>query len=205
MDKELENFIKQARDIKMTPHEKALLGSKLASLPIPSPVPIVRSPYLTKSHFWTLGKALVAACLIVIIGGGSLSYAAESALPGDLLYPIKTNINEEVISATKFKPADKVAWQEKRVERRLKELEALTRKHDLNDRAKNQIEKNLEKHRKNIEKIKRESNLNDQLTPIKTEKEKGGMMQRENKEEKSKQKKLQKGDDQERDDIDDLD
>ena len=204
-NKELQNFIDQAKSIKMTAEEKSLLRSKLSSLPIPSPLQIARSPYLAKSHFWTLGKALVAACLIVVLGGGSLSYAAESSLPGQLLYPVKTKFNEEIAAMVKFKPEDKLAWQEKMVERRLKEIEALTERNKLNDRAKIQIEKNLEKHLNKIRKLKKGSNIDDNPTIMKIEKAKTGLKKKENREDKPKQKKLKERDDQERDDIDDLD
>src|SRR3989304_7250564 len=106
MDNKLQNLIDQAKDIKMTTGEKSLLRSALASLPV-SVVP-VKSPYAIKSHFSTFGKALVAACLIVVLGGGSLTYAAEKSLPGEFLYPIKTNFNEEVIAITKINPEDKI-------------------------------------------------------------------------------------------------
>ena len=158
MDKELQNFIIGAKNIRMTPEERSLLYSKLSSLPIPSPAKIIKSPYLAKSHFWTLGKALIAACLIAVLGGGGLSYAAENSLPGDLLYPVKTNINEEIVSAIQFKQEAKIAWQEKMVERRLKELEDLKQKGKLNDKTKIQFEKHLERNLSNVSELKNKYN-----------------------------------------------
>src|SRR4051812_40813854 len=37
-----------------------------------------------------------AVCLIVLILTGGTSYAASYALPGDALYPLKVNVNEQV-------------------------------------------------------------------------------------------------------------
>jgi hypothetical protein len=170
MDKELQNFIDKAKNIKMSGQEKALLRAKLSSLPIPSPVSITKSPYFSRSHFWTLGKAAVAACLIVALGGGSLSYAAENTLPGDLLYPMKVSFNEEVVGAMKLTPEAKIAWQEKRVERRLSEIEALKGRNRLDENKKNQIEKNLNKHEKDIERIKDGHNIDTEPIIIKVKK-----------------------------------
>jgi hypothetical protein len=205
MDKELQNFIDQAKHITMTSKEKSFMYSKLSALPIPLMTKTIKSPYLTRSHFWTLGKAVIAACLIIVLGGGSLSYAAEGSLPGDLLYPIKTNVNEEIVAAVQFKQADKIAWQEKRVERRLKEIETLEQKHRLNDQLKNQIEKNLVKHRKNIEGLKKQTGTNNQQDEIKTKGQEENPKEKIGGEEKPKQKKLKERDDQKRDDIDHLD
>src|SRR3972149_7346690 len=154
MDNKLHNFIDKAKDIKLTAGEKSLLRLKLSALPMPSPQVIIKSPYLTRSHFWTLGKALVAACLIVVLSGGSLSYAAEQSLPGEFLYPIKTEFNEEKVATLKRNPQDKIAWQEKRLERRLKEIDELKKRNKLDDRAKIQIEKNFDRQIKKVEGLK---------------------------------------------------
>ena len=197
MDKELQNFINQAKGIKMTQNERLTLRAKLSSLPIPSPLTPTQSPYLSHSHFWTLGKVLVAACLIVVLSGGSLSYAAEKSLPGDLLYPVKTEFNEELVSAFQLTPKAKIAWQEKRVGRRLKEIETLTQRHQLSDQARVQIENNLEKHQKKAWELKEESKIDDKQIIEKVEKARAGLKNRESKEddkEKSKEENLKKGD-----------
>jgi hypothetical protein len=170
MDKELKNFIDNAKNIKMSGQERVMIRAKMASLPIPSPFPVTKSPYFSGSHFWTLGKALVAACLIVVLGGGSLSYAAENTLPGDLLYPMKVSFNEEVIGAMKFTPEAKIVWQGKRVERRLSEIEALKGKNRLDENRKNQIETNLNKHERDIERIKDGHNIDTEPIIIKVKK-----------------------------------
>ena len=41
--------------------------------------------------------ALLIAVLVVI--GGGTSYAAQTAVPGDFLYPVKTEVNENIESA----------------------------------------------------------------------------------------------------------
>lgn len=162
MDKQLNNFINQAKDIKMTMEEKSLLRSVLVSLPTSLAV-TVKSPYVTKAHFWTFGKALIAACLIIVLSGGSLSYAAEKSLPGELLHPIKTEFNEEVVSMLKIKPEEKLAWQEKRMERRVKEIEELRKRGKFNERAQIQIEKSFDKQIRKVEGLKVKSKIGPQV------------------------------------------
>lgn len=79
----------------------------------------------------TMSRFGVGALLLVIICGGSLTYASASALPGDLLYPIKINIKENIEASLQTEPEEKLAWQEKRVERRLNEIKDLKVKKDL--------------------------------------------------------------------------
>jgi hypothetical protein len=69
-----------------------------------------------------LAGLLIAA--ILAMGGGTAA-AAENAVPGDLLYPIKTQVNEEVRAALAISPEAKAAWEAKRAERRLEESEKL--------------------------------------------------------------------------------
>ena len=67
--------------------------------------------------------ALFITLLIVISGGTSL--AAERALPGDLLYPVKISVNENIRSAISLSNESKVDWEIDKVERRLEEIEKL--------------------------------------------------------------------------------
>ncbi len=65
--------------------------------------------------------ALVA---VLLISSGAVT--AGYSLPGDVLYPIKTRMNEPVVGFFKsFSPQDKVAFQWELVERRLIEAEQL--------------------------------------------------------------------------------
>ena len=59
--------------------------------------------------------------LALMFGGGGISYAAEGAVPGDALYPIKVSVNEEVRDLVAFSPEAKADWETRRLERRLAE------------------------------------------------------------------------------------
>ncbi len=77
---------------------------------------------LLLNHKYMLAGLLIAAILAM---GGGTAVAAENALPGDLLYPLKLRVNEEVREVLSVKPEAKVAWETRRAERRLEEVEKL--------------------------------------------------------------------------------
>ena len=79
------------------------------------------------SSFRTVATALV---LVLMLGSGT-SYAAEGALPGDILYPVKKVVNEGVRGALAVSPQAQVAWQTERASRRLAEAETLVQNNNL--------------------------------------------------------------------------
>lgn len=74
--------------------------------------------------------ALSLAVLLLATGGTSL--AAENALPGDLLYPVKIGLNEQVRSFTAITPEAKAKFALEITDRRLKEVALLSSKGLLN-------------------------------------------------------------------------
>jgi len=67
----------------------------------------------------------MASLLIVFSLGGSLAYAAEGALPGDLLYPLKVDVVEPLRGAFKRTQDESDEWKLQQLERRLEEAQAL--------------------------------------------------------------------------------
>ncbi|MFA6603588.1 MAG: DUF5667 domain-containing protein [Patescibacteria group bacterium] len=78
-------------------------------------------------------RPVLAAAMIVaiLVGSAGVSYAAESAMPGDALYGFKLAVNEEVVSALAVTPEAQVRWETRRAERRLEEAEVLADAGDL--------------------------------------------------------------------------
>lgn len=71
-------------------------------------------------------RGVVAAVLVLVIGGSvGTSYAAQSALPGDLLYAIKTGVTERLESALAFSDTAKAQFTSELANRRLEEAEIL--------------------------------------------------------------------------------
>jgi hypothetical protein len=65
------------------------------------------------------------ALVIALLLSGSATFAAERAMPGDFLYPVKVNVNEEVRGMVALNTEAKAEWEAKRAERRLEEAEKL--------------------------------------------------------------------------------
>ncbi|MEX0917444.1 MAG: DUF5667 domain-containing protein [Candidatus Paceibacterota bacterium] len=87
--------------------------------------------------------ALIVA--LVFAGGGGVSLAAENAVPGDVLYPVKVSVNEEVRRALSFSTEAKAKWDARRAGRRLGEAEKLASENRLDADVKAQIEENFER------------------------------------------------------------
>ena len=68
--------------------------------------------------------AIVIVVLLVL--GGGVSFTAEQALPGDMLYGVKTAVNENVRSTIAVGTEADAKWEAQLAERRLAEAEKLS-------------------------------------------------------------------------------
>ncbi|OHA83679.1 MAG: hypothetical protein A2408_02505 [Candidatus Yonathbacteria bacterium RIFOXYC1_FULL_52_10] len=84
------------------------------------------------------------ALLIVLLIGGGTTIAAEQTLPGDTLYPMKVEVNEQVRSAFAVSSEAQAKWDTRRTERRLEEAEQLMLQARLTAEAQTKIETQLE-------------------------------------------------------------
>lgn len=131
-------FIRRLKKINLTKEEKRVSREFLLSFIDEHPVRNMSDNrhYKHKVTFLYLlfnnkpmFASLIAAILIAFSGGTAI--AAENTVPGDLLYPIKVKVNEEVRLALAVSPEAKAAWDAKRAERRLEEVEKLSEKNKL--------------------------------------------------------------------------
>jgi hypothetical protein len=90
---------------------------------------------------------LVVIALIV----GTSSYGAEASLPGDTLYPLKLNLNEEVRGLVSMTPEGKISWEAQRAVRRIEEAVSLASDGKLDEESFKEIEKNFDKHFDKVE------------------------------------------------------
>lgn len=79
----------------------------------------------------------------LVLFSGGVSYAAEGALPGDSLYKVKVNVNEEVVG---FFHPNKANWEVSRMERRLNELDKLEEFEDMIELFEDELEGRWERH-----------------------------------------------------------
>lgn len=93
---------------------------------------------------------IIAGFIIVVILGSGVSFAAENSLPGDLLYLVKVNINEEVLGSLTFGVKAKTEYEADLATKRLEEAEQLTVSGKMDEETQDSIETNFEKHSKKV-------------------------------------------------------
>jgi hypothetical protein len=131
-----EQIQSQAAKVRMSAAEKRDLQNRLVTFmeyhPLPAAERAVRRPgksAVQQSPFFILkvparymqSFSIVTALLVLVV----MPVMAERSVPGDVLYPVKVRINEEVVSSFNRTAYDKVEWETKRLERRLAEARVL--------------------------------------------------------------------------------
>lgn len=151
MDK-FEKKLGAAKQIHLTDSEKGQIREELMVFMEKNPVRAGRfirlqgwRPHLFFNSLTPKSMPALALLIALFLGIGT-SAAAESSLPGDLLYPVKVHVNEEVEGW--FNPSGSAAasWETRRVETRLQETEKLALSGKLDAAAQAQIEDNVAAH-----------------------------------------------------------
>lgn len=114
--------------------------------------PLQISQYWFSTFFasHTHSTPVIAAILIVAVSAGTVA-AAETALPGDVLYPIKVHVTEEVRATLAVTPKAKADWAVNRAERRLEEAATLALSGKLDDVTRAELDINLDEHARSAE------------------------------------------------------
>lgn len=103
-----------------------------------------KSPFYR--HFAPFGMRAIAAFVIVLlVASTGVSFAAENTLPGDLLFGVKVNVNEELKSALISNSTAKMKYEKERVVRRVVETETLMKKKALTPARKKDAEAAIKK------------------------------------------------------------
>src|SRR3989344_7018632 len=144
-----EKIIKEIKKISLSGEEKAQILGSLSSYVKETPVmekeverQIMHGSL--RSRLLVLSKQIkfmptIAILLMLFLGGGA-SLAANSALPGDVLYPIKLNVNEKIEAALAFGAEADAKVEAKHAERRLEEAEELAVSGQIDAETKAEIE-----------------------------------------------------------------
>lgn len=135
---------KTARGIKMTAAEKRELKAQVVSYMEYHPrretvsaqkaaAYIESQPYSIISIYnrYVQAAAGALAVLVFIV----VPAIAERSVPGDVLYPIKVSVNEEVRSGLTFGATEKIEWETERLERRISEVRLLAEEGKLTEEA----------------------------------------------------------------------
>lgn len=123
----LNTIKKEAEHIVLSHTEKAAMRAAIFGLsgqgaPNAGAAP---SPYVFLSFFSYNTRMVLAGLLLVVVAGAGTASAAQRALPGDTLYPIKISINEQVELALASNTAAKATLEVEFAERRVEEAQTL--------------------------------------------------------------------------------
>jgi hypothetical protein len=153
MNEKLNDIFSEIKKTRLTEQERILqrnsISAFMAEHPARAPFRVRAADALssipgifdTGSHGMRLAGATLA--LVLVIGVGT-SYAAEGALPGDLLYPVKVSITESIQGALASSESAKAQWNTQLVSRRLAEAGALSDRDALTPVARAELENRIE-------------------------------------------------------------
>ena len=153
---EIEKILHRAKEIRLTSPERDSIRRRILSYLRVSPVrgegevrlnAQVSGWFLARPKLMPIG--LIVALFIATSGG--ISLAAEGALPGDLLYPIKVSVNEEVRAVLAVSLESQAGWEAERLERRLEEAEQLVEQGRLQPETRATIEEHFSRHSQRLE------------------------------------------------------
>ena len=144
----MNELFKQFKNVHITAEEKQTGFNRLQSFITNNPVQSawyvragnkIVSPFQgNMMHSRLLASAFVMIILVSATGGTSI--AARYSIPGDILYPVKINVNEKVEAFTALSVEAKAEVEAKHVDQRLVEAEQLTEQNKFNNDLKTQIE-----------------------------------------------------------------
>lgn len=128
-----ENHIAKAAEGALSADERAHMRFVVKEYAAMKPVrvPIERETHALWTGFARYARYAFAFLLVLALGSGSAAYAAEGALPGDTLYPVKVGVTEPIRTALQATPAEKASWEMTLATRRIDEATALAAKGSL--------------------------------------------------------------------------
>lgn len=157
-----EQLHKQSKAVKLQAAEKRELRERVVAYmeyhPLPTTMkpkkagkpkaaPIFTDIFTTvRVPFHMLFKySAVAAVFILVV----LPFVAEKAVPGDVLYAVKVQFNEEVRSTLTFDSYQKVEWETERLNRRIAEARLLASEGRLTDAVEAEVAEAVKTHTEN--------------------------------------------------------
>ena len=143
----LNNLKHEAEKIRLTSVEKSAM--RAAVFGAASPVQTAPSPYFFFSYQFRM--VMAGFLVFVLAGAGTVSAAAGGALPGDLLYPVKINVNESVKIALASTPASRAQVHAELADARVEEAQALAAQGRLDTAATAKLSDNFDEHAKHAQ------------------------------------------------------
>jgi hypothetical protein len=147
MHNPLTNLKKAAEHIRLSEHEKDISRVRIFERIDASRRAKQAMQPTSASYFFFMRRMVVgmAAILIIVFGSGT-AYAAQGALPGEVLYPVKVYVNEQVEGALAVSDQAKISYHTQIAETRLVEAETLANEGRLDATTSAELEANVQSH-----------------------------------------------------------
>ncbi len=161
-----EQFHTKSKSVKLSAAEKTELRERLLSYmeyhPLPAELksqkaqpglqksPLLQEAFTTVSipfSFLFRSVAAVAVFMLVVV-----PFVAERAVPGDTLYAVKVQFNEEIRSTLTFDSVQKVEWETERMNRRIAEARLLASEGRLTEEVEAEVAMAVRTHSQNAQK-----------------------------------------------------
>jgi hypothetical protein len=150
MNHPLNKLRTEAKLLKLSSTEKAALHATLMQAmqksgygsPDASAVRMMPSPFYFAPKF----AMSFAAFVLLVLAGGGTAFAAKGALPGDLLYSVKTIVNEPVEGALALSVESKIKFHSDVAQTRLEEAEVLASQNRLDASTTQKLESDIDTH-----------------------------------------------------------
>lgn len=143
MDEQFKKLIQDMKKVKLTDEEKAETRSFLKYFVKNNPI---KEGKVLFPFMQVFARPIPTMAVIILLIGVSVSFAAENSLPNDLLYPVKTSVNENVLKILARDEESKVKLETRFVRRRLEEAKELVANNKLDNKAQNEISLRIREH-----------------------------------------------------------
>ncbi len=138
---------KESAEVCLSAVEKKAGRAELHSFMSARPVRVL-DPKRHRSQLLLISRPMFATIVIALalLAGGGTTLAAEGTMPGDLLYPVKVNVNEQIRAALATSAEADAEWDARRTERRLGEAAVLAANGRLDGTLETKLSERFEKH-----------------------------------------------------------
>lgn len=150
MNNIIKKLLGKAKQLNLDPSKKEEIRANMLAFMRQNPLPS-KANIGFFAKYRALNIAGISAILLVAIFTFT-ALRANSAMPGDLLYPIKVGFNEPLVLAFTVSADQKTALNMDFAEKRLQEAETLLAQGKLSGSAQSQVEESFKKLADNVEK-----------------------------------------------------
>ena len=151
MNKDFHTYLKKmGDDMRLSESERArmrgMLHAYMGMKPLRTDTRPVALPVWNVQWLYAPRPLAATLALALFVSSAGVSYAAQGALPGDALYPVKVHLNEPVSGALAVSASAKTEWAMSVAGERLKEAATLAAEGRLSAMNKADLQENFESH-----------------------------------------------------------